>query len=197
MSLQQQPQQIAEFIRLLTAHEIRLRAFALSLVPHWADAEEVLQQANLVLWQKFGQFQPGTSFFSWACKVIHLTAKDFRKRQRRERARFSDHFFDAIARETADAEEELSDREVLLGECMAMLKDRQLRLLRLRYDQGGAVAEVAAAMGAKPKAIYAALDRIHKALFDCVERKLAGAWMPLFAPLCFFTRAALPLLTVT
>lgn len=97
---------IAEFIKLLTSHQVRLRAFALSLVPHWADAEEVLQEANLIMWKKFDQFKLGTSFFSWSCKIIHLTAKDFRKRQGRSKLRFSDDFLDVIAEQTEHLEEE-------------------------------------------------------------------------------------------
>src|SRR5690242_10297431 len=91
---------IAEFIRLLTSHQVRLRAFALSLIPHWADAEEVLQEANLVMWKKFDQFKLGTSFFSWGCKIIHLTAKDFRRRQSRGRMHFGDQFMELVAVQT-------------------------------------------------------------------------------------------------
>ena len=34
------------------------------------DAEDVLQEANLVLWRKFDQYQEGTNFFAWACQII-------------------------------------------------------------------------------------------------------------------------------
>jgi len=40
---------VPEFIRLFTSHEARLSALALSLIPNWADAEEVLQQSNLIM----------------------------------------------------------------------------------------------------------------------------------------------------
>ena len=59
------PEQVNAFIRLFTANEPRLRGFAMSLIPNRADAEDVLQQANLILWRKFGQFQIGTNFFAW------------------------------------------------------------------------------------------------------------------------------------
>ena len=98
-----QDPRVSEFIKLLTSHEVRLRAFALSLIPHWADADEVLQQANLVMWQKFDSFQLGSNFYSWAARIVHLTAKDFRKRQRRDVAQFGDEFFDVVARKTIAA----------------------------------------------------------------------------------------------
>src|ERR1700730_6273338 len=94
---------ISEFIKLLTSHELRLRSFTLSLIPNWADAEDVLQQANIIMWQKFGDFELGTNFFSWAARIVHLTAKDFRKRRRGDAIQFGDAFFERVAAETDSA----------------------------------------------------------------------------------------------
>jgi len=165
---------IAEFIKLLTSHQVRLRAFALSLIPHWADAEEVLQEANLVMWKKFEQFTLGTSFFSWACKIIHLTAKDFRKRQSRSRVHFGDQFMELVAARTDQLEEELSQREAVLNNCIGKLKEKHRQMLHMRYQQAMSVERLAEAVGSTAKAIYQALSRIHKALFDCVERRLSA-----------------------
>ena len=165
---------VTDFIKLLTSHEVRLRAFALSLVPHWADAQEILQDANVVMWRKFDQFQSGTSFFSWACKIVHLTARDFRKRQARSKVRFSDEFLELVALQTVEMEDELADRELRLSVCVSKLKEKHRRMLHLRYELGMSGDEVAAALGSTAKAVYQALARIHKALFDCVERGLAA-----------------------
>jgi len=59
-------ERVKDFMRLFTSNEPRLRAFAMSLIPNWADAEDVMQQANLVLWSKFEQFELGTDFYAWA-----------------------------------------------------------------------------------------------------------------------------------
>lgn len=174
-SLEASDQKVPEFIRLLTSHQARLRAFAFSLIPHWADAEEVLQEASLVMFRKFDQFQVGTNFFSWACKVIHLTAKDFRKRQARHKVRFGDAFLEAVAQQTIEMEEELGERERLLSDCVAQLKAKHRQMLQLRYEQGRKIEEIASILGSTAKAIYQALSRVHKALLECVERRLAAA----------------------
>jgi len=165
---------VSQFIKLLTSHQVRLRAFALSLIPHWADAEEVIQEANLVMWQKFDQFKLGTSFFSWACRIIHLTAKDFRKRQARSKIRFGEEFMDLVADQTIQLEHELAEREELLNNCISKLKDKHREMLHLRYQQGLSVDRLAATLGSTAKAVYQALSRVHKALFECVERRLAA-----------------------
>ena len=168
------PQDVTEFIRLLTSHEVRLRAFALSLVPHWDDAEEVLQEAHVVMWRKFEQFRTGTSFFSWACKIVHLTAKDYRKRLGRSKIIFGDEFLEMVAEETESLESELALREKILDQCISKLKDKHRQMLHLKYQQGETVERIAAALGSTTRAIYQALSRVHKALFDCVERGLAS-----------------------
>ena len=165
---------VAEFIKLLTSHQVRLRAFALSLIPHWADAEEVIQEANLVMWRKFDQFRPGSSFFSWSCKIIHLTAKDFRKRQGRSKICFGDEFMQQVADQTEQMEDELAEREQMLNQCLSKLKEKQRQMLHLRYQQGQTVERIAMILGSTAKAIYQALSRVHKALFDCVERRMAA-----------------------
>ena len=161
---------VSEFLKLLTSHEVRLRAFALSLVPHWADADEVLQEANLVMWKKFDAFEPGSSFFSWAARIVHLTALDFRKRQRRSAVQFGAEFSELVAQETTAAAEELAERERVLSECVRKLKPRHQQILNLRYKEDRSGEQVARAMGTTADAVYQALARIRKALFDCVER---------------------------
>ena len=50
---------IDEFVRLLAQNQRRLFLYVRTLVPNHADAEEVLQNTNLVLWREFGTFEPG------------------------------------------------------------------------------------------------------------------------------------------
>ncbi len=163
---------VSEFLKLLTSQEMRLRSLALSLVPQWADAEEVLQQALLVMWQKFDTYNAGASFFAWASAIVVFTAKDLRKRQRNSIVKFSDEFFDAVAQETAKSVEELGEREMVLSECLKKLTPKQRQLLNYRYEQRSTGEQIAAAMQTTVDAVYQALARVRKVLFDCVTRGL-------------------------
>jgi RNA polymerase sigma-70 factor (ECF subfamily) len=164
---------VDEFIRLFTSHEPRLRAYVLTLVSRWSDAEEVMQQCNLVLWQKFDQFRPGTNFFAWACQIARLEVLDHRKRRGRERVLFGDEFVDAVARESAAMAGELSDRQAALQHCLEKVPPHHRDLLHRRYGEGGSVEAVAAAVGRSVEAVYKALARIRQALHDCITRRLA------------------------
>jgi RNA polymerase sigma-70 factor (ECF subfamily) len=167
-----------EFIRLFTAHQLRLRTLALSLIANDADAEEVLQQANLVLWKKFGEFDSRAgaagSFFAWAARILQLEAKNYYRRQAREKLRFGDAFLDAVAHRVTEMSDELADRERVLSRCVAKLRPEHRELVRLRYGQGATIDAVARAAGRTADAIYNALSRIRKLLIDCVDRQLAA-----------------------
>lgn len=167
-------ERVNDFIRLFTANEPRLRGFAMSLIPNRADAEDVLQQANLVLWRKFDQFQLGTNFFAWASRIVYLESRDFRKRRLRSKVRFGDEFLEQVASEAADMGEELADRERVLGDCIDRLKSHERELLRMRYetDSSNDAVGIAEALGRSVEAIYTALSRIRRKLLDCVDRKM-------------------------
>ena len=91
------PDRTAEFLRLYTLHQPRLFAYVLTMIPKWHDAEEVLQETSVVLWQAFGQFQLGTDFRAWANKTALNQVLSFRKRHKRLAVPLSERFVEAIA----------------------------------------------------------------------------------------------------
>jgi RNA polymerase sigma-70 factor, ECF subfamily len=52
------PLEYGQFVQLFAQGRDSLFAYIFSLLPHWPDAEDVFQQTSLVLWRKFGEFQP-------------------------------------------------------------------------------------------------------------------------------------------
>ena len=62
----------AQFLRLYTRHQHRILAYIYTLVPNRADAEDLLQDTAVLLWEKFAQFELGTDFIAWACRVAFL-----------------------------------------------------------------------------------------------------------------------------
>jgi RNA polymerase sigma-70 factor (ECF subfamily) len=173
-----EPDASAEFVGQVTRAQRRLYAFIYALVRRPADAEDVLQECNLVLWRKAGEFRPGTDFMAWAFRVAQLQVLAFRKR----RARAREHFDDALVAQLADeAERRLGGfdrRQEALLECLARLPDAQRELVARRYEPGGSVNGMAAAAGRSPKAVSEALRRIREALLRCVERRLAVETRP-------------------
>ena len=73
-----------EFMRLFLSCQPRIFAFIRSLVFSRADADDVLQETALVLWEKFARFEPGTRFDRWAFRIAHFQVMYHRQKKRVE-----------------------------------------------------------------------------------------------------------------
>jgi len=71
------------FVRLLMKHEPRVRSFLRGLLPTWHDVEEVAQEASLIAWRKFDDFEEGTSFGGWLLTIARFEALNYRRRMAR------------------------------------------------------------------------------------------------------------------
>jgi RNA polymerase sigma-70 factor, ECF subfamily len=162
------------FVRLFAQHEHRVYAYIVSVLANWADADEVMQETSVALWEMFDQFQEGTSFTSWACRIAYYRILRFREKCQRDRHEFDNEFVEAVAA-TAEEESELFEvRRKALGDCVSRLKDRDRDLLQSCYADGGTIKRAAEQLSRPAKGVYKALTRIRQMLFDCVQRKLAS-----------------------
>jgi len=163
----------AEFISLLTGNQRRLYAFILSLVRNPVEADDILQEANLVLWRKWADFTPGTDFKAWAFRVAQFQVMAHRKRQKRSKLVFDDDLVNTLAHEAEEHLDRHDERRAALSHCLAKLKPEQRRLIAQRYQPGASVNEMAAESDRSPKAMSEVLRRIRKNLETCIERRLA------------------------
>lgn len=167
------PVRVDEFVRLLSQNQRRLFVYVHTLVPNHADAEEVLQNTNLVLWREFDTFELGTNFAAWACRVALNQVLAWRKKRQRDRLQFSDTLLTAVAEETDDASDALEERSRILAGCLEKLPAEQRELIRLRYTEDGPIESVAAKARRSVEATYRALSRVRHVLHECVTRSLA------------------------
>ena len=167
------PERVEAFVRLLGQNQRRVFLYVMGLVPSWNDAEEIVQETNLVLWREFAQFQLGTNCAAWACKVAFHQVLAWRKRKQRDRLKFSDAFLEAVAEEASAIGDTLEERSQLLSGCVEKLPAAQRDLLRLRYSEGLAIEAIAKKVDRSVEAVYRALSRIRQAVHQCVTQTLA------------------------
>lgn len=165
-------EQVDAFIRLLGQHQRRIFLYVMTLVPNWNDAEEIIQETNLVLWREFGRFQLGTNFLAWASKVAFHQVLAWRKRKQRDRLEFSPAFLDAVAEEAAASADALEERSQALSRCIDRLVPAHRDMLTLRYREGLAIEAIAQKIDRSVDAVYRALSRIRHSLHECVSRSL-------------------------
>jgi len=161
-----------EYLRLLGQEERRLRGFILSLVPNWADADDIAQEVRIRLWEQFHTFQPGGDFGAWARSIAYYEVLTFRRKQARRREVLSTDSLEAIAKEVALMSDELDAAIQALKDCFEKLPQAKRELLMQYYAGASSTREIAAAMGRSFDATRQAILRTRLALRDCVEKAL-------------------------
>ncbi|MCG8585703.1 MAG: sigma-70 family RNA polymerase sigma factor [Pirellulales bacterium] len=160
------------FVRLLSENERRLKGYVLSLVPNWADAEEIFADTNARLWEQFDNYESGSDFGAWACTIAHYLVMAYRKRQQRDKQRFSDTFVEAVAEAATEAAADRDDRFRFLAECLETLRAKTRELVRAFYSGRETVEEIAARTGGTSASVYKAVARGRHSLHECIEERL-------------------------
>jgi RNA polymerase sigma-70 factor, ECF subfamily len=163
------------FLRLFLQNERRLYAYILTLLPNRADADDVLQEASLVMWDKFDEHNPPADFAAWGCRIAYFKVLDFYKKAQRSRVVFSQPMLERVAETAAEqaATLQLDARHEALDGCLGKLRPADRELLARRFAEGATTQSTAAEVGRSVDAVYKALAKIRQALFDCVTRTLA------------------------
>ena len=174
------PEKVKQFLRLFLKNERRLYAYVLTLLPNRADAEDVLQEASLVLWDKFDDEHPPDDFAAWGCRIAYFKVLDFYKKRGRERARFSPALLERLAETAADpaGDLQLDARREALEKCLEKLTSRDRDLLARRFADGATTRSASAELGRSTEAVYKALAKLRRALFECVQTTLAREGRP-------------------
>ncbi len=165
-------QRTREFVRLLTQNERKVYSFILSMVPNLADADEILQETNVRLWEQFDKFEPGTDFAAWARTIARYMVMAFRTRTGRERVHFSDTFLRVVADEMAAIEPEMDQQREALDACLKTLPTHSRQLIDLVYTGGLSMKDIAGRIGKSVAATYKATARVRTALYHCIENRL-------------------------
>ena len=166
-----------EFVALLTQHQQSILAFILGLMPNRADADESLQRTNIVLWRKREDFEPGTSFRSWAFAVARWEARGFlRERGRSSWLVYDDEVSSLLADRMASIPTPgLGERALALRKCIGELGKEHQQLVIERYQNGLTFRECAKRLGRSEGGLRVTLHRLRVVLRKCVVRRMGGA----------------------
>ena len=161
-----------EFVQLFTHHQRRLFLYILSQVSNTIDAEEILQEANVVIWSKSAQFREGTNFLAWVSQIANFEVMKYRARRKRNRLYFSDEFLETVSKEALERSDEFEQRRVALVECLAKLRPKDRDLIEQRYAPGERGKRLAEQLGRPANSVYQTLGRIRRVLMECIQRRI-------------------------
>ncbi len=159
-----------EFAHLLQRSAGQIVAYLHALLLNWSDAEDVFQEACLVLWEKFDEFQPGTNFLGWALRVAQNKALNFRRTEAR-RARFwRPELQVALMAAVSDRDVAAAgDSLAALAVCMDRLSEGDRRLVQRCYGDRVPVQRIAAELGRSPQSVHNSLRRVRTLLLECIQ----------------------------
>jgi RNA polymerase sigma-70 factor, ECF subfamily len=161
-----------EFVRHLTGVQSSLFGYLVTLLGDANNADYVLQQANVVMWRRAGDFVAGTSFIAWARRVAYFQALAFLRDRKREQLVFDEETVHRLALCFDDDEEDEDFRRLALRHCMSQLPERQMRMLRQRYWEDESIRVIASTERKSESAVRMALMRIRNALVACLQERL-------------------------
>lgn len=161
-----------EFIRSFTQSQRPLFLYLLPLLGNAADADEVLQETNLVIWKKRTDFEPGTNFLAWGRTIGRLEVFRFRRNRGRKLSFIDQGMLESIAETAEEVSSDTEARQEALTACLEQLRPKDRELIQMRYTPGSNGDKVAHQLGRPANSVYQSLGRIRRALMDCVQHRL-------------------------
>ena len=158
-----------EFIDELVRARGQLFGFVFSIVLNMNDAEDLLQQTSLTLWEEFEDFEAGTDFLNWSCKIARNKAIDYFRSKKREQNCLSDEVLDNLAMEKSQTADLTDARSEALSLCLEKLSQKDRELIEDCYDRKSSIIHIAEQLGRSVNSVYVSLNRIRRALFRCVN----------------------------
>jgi RNA polymerase sigma-70 factor (ECF subfamily) len=160
-----------EFVRLVSDCQVRLRAYTSSLLYGASDVDDILQEVVALLWCKIAEYQPGTNFGAWACRVAYLKVHEFRRSRPREFG-WSDEFLETLAIDAENCDDELNDQGQLLQDCLrTALDDSERALVLSRYQPNCSVKDLAKEAGVSEVTLRKRLRNALRELEICLSLK--------------------------
>ena len=167
-------------LKLALACRGDLMAYARSLCGNYASADDVVQEAMLVVARKYDQFEDGSSMLAWCRSIVRIEVLRLKQRQRRDtslaRRLLDDAVGAAFDEFQPDRQSDDSDswREAL-ERCLQRVPQQGRRVLDARFVDDLSYQQIGERVGMSLEAVRKSLFRVRKQVRACVETSLKGA----------------------
>ena len=158
-------------------HRIELVAYARSLLGNYAAADDVLQEAMLVVVKKHADFREGSSMLAWCRSIVRIEVLRWKQKQRRELSlaeRLLDDAIDAAYREnqTARRRADAERFREALRKCLEDLPQRARGVLKGRFADELTYLQIGDQLGMNTEAVRKTLFRVKRRVRVCIETRL-------------------------
>lgn len=162
-----------DYVSLLSLNYQRIHNFILILVANHNDADDIMQETSVVMFEKFNTFQLGSDFFAWAKTIAKYQVLNYLKKNKRNKeVVFNQKMIDLIDLESRERITKQDEWIEALRSCVALLSNEERQLLHVRYFEKDSIKVIADRLGCPVQKVYRHFSRIHGLLIQCVRRKI-------------------------
>lgn len=156
----------AAFRQLTARHAARVLALARRMLDDQAQAEDMVQEVFVRLWQHAAQWQAGRAqLATWLHRVTVNRCLNHLQRVRSRTVALDDEALAATAApDSVEDDASAAERQRLVRAAVAQLPARQRAAVALLYTAGASVAEASAALDLSVKATESLLVRARRSL---------------------------------
>lgn len=167
-----------EILKEAMRHYDALLAYAYAILRDWSMAEDVVQDAIVLVNKKWTEFKPDGSVFKWVRGMVKFTAWDVARKRQKETVCGNTELVQLVDQQLETHMDELSaarmqDRKDELLRCLDQLGDRARSIILAFYDDVHSAQKLGELTDMTPNAIRLFLSRSRQKLRDCMEGKLA------------------------
>lgn len=163
-----------EFLRLFLESERAVRRTVAALIPARDDAEDVVQETALELWEAFDRYDETRPFTAWACGFARFKALQWIERRSRWRLLLEKGLAEEIQIRQESLRASMETRFRRLEWCVEKLPEDRRKLIRGYYYENRKLPDLASWIGCSEAAAYKSLQRIRAALLACIREM--GPW---------------------
>jgi len=166
-------------MRAAMQYQDALTTYAYGMLRQWAAAEDVVQDALMVVMRKWEDFEPGSSMHAWVRTIVRLKTLEALRARKRETTMADERLQAVVDRsleENLDESAAEQHRAMLraMQMCMAELNERSVSILNGVYRNSMSYEKIAAAHRMTVEAVRKALYRLRRSLQQCTEKRLGS-----------------------
>ncbi len=163
-----------QFVQQLTENQTRLYGYVYSLLGDHNRTSDVVQETNLLLWQKIGEFHPKKPFLPWAFAFARFQVMAHLRDRKRDRLLLDAELAETLSGEAKRQAEKIDSVREALRPCLQRLTPTNRELVECRYFKAMSIADIAAAVDRTVGAIKVALLKSRRRLAECVQKRMAA-----------------------
>src|SRR5215467_5166492 len=127
------------FLSLFLRSEREIFRYVAALIPNVMDAEDIVQQTAMALWEKFAAYDPSQPFTPWACRFALNKARQWIERRQRWQALLDHGLAEDLAQRRQELQPDFEQRLKHLEGCLGKLPEGQRSLVEGYYYERASI----------------------------------------------------------